>query len=492
MIEPLLGFVALLRQNGLTIGPDRTLLAARSLEFVDLADRSAVQRSLRITLVTHRDDEALFDELYGRWFDAGALLDDPAPTGVDDQRSGPMHRTDAELTLDTERRLHDAVYVDDPSQRLGVTSDRAETGTGTSSASVIDRHGDPVEALVDTDTIVGRRVAQVSDSTSTTTRPPTDEPTRIVLPSDPDDDERGGTDRTGGDVEQLVDQLLDRRRRHLGRFEPSDPSVTSSINRSTTVLANPFDQDEQQMLQRVVAMIRPQLSGGTSWRRRAADLGAIDLRRTLRRTITTAGVPIHVQRRSTTSHRARLVVLVDTSLSVRPSARLMLHLAHQLRRQVGSVRVFAFIDRCVEVTDVIRHSDLPTALGDLLDDQPGGPLDPARSSDYGSAFHSLRRHHRSVFDARSTMFVLGDGRSNGRDPATEWVRDLTASCRRTIWLTPEPEGAWAFGHGEMAGYAEAVDVAWTVRSLDHLLALARSGRIRPPVHARRSTPRDVR
>ncbi|MEM1333031.1 MAG: VWA domain-containing protein [Actinomycetota bacterium] len=212
----------------------------------------------------------------------------------------------------------------------------------------------------------------------------------------------------------------------------------------------------------------PQLVGAPAWRRRPSRSGEFDLRHTLRSSVTLGGVPAVVRRRGPATTRPDLVVLVDTSVSMRPSARLMLHLVHALRRRPGRVRVLAFVDECVDVTDVVRHADLAMALGTLLDDAPGGVLDPARSSDYGTALASLWHRYARVLRPSTTVLILGDGRSNGRAPGFDLVADLTARCRRTVWCSPEPEGAWGFGNGEMAAYAERVDAAISVRSLDQL------------------------
>ncbi|MFV0309580.1 MAG: VWA domain-containing protein, partial [Desertimonas sp.] len=115
-----------------------------------------------------------------------------------------------------------------------------------------------------------------------------------------------------------------------------------------------------------------------------------------------------------------------------------------------------------------RHADLAVALGGLLDDAPGGPLDPARPSDYGAALGSLWHRYAALVSPSTSVVLLGDGRSNGRDPGLGHVTELTRRARRTVWCTPEPEGAWGFGNGEMAHYAERVDGAVSLRTLDDL------------------------
>lgn len=100
------------------------------------------------------------------------------------------------------------------------------------------------------------------------------------------------------------------------------------------------------------------------------------------------------------------------------------------------------------------------------------------ASDYGVALGSLWHRFASLLRSSTTVLILGDGRSGGRDPGFAHVDALVRRCRRTVWWTPEAEGAWSFGNGEMTEYAERVDAAMTVRTLDDLLGVARTGALR--------------
>lgn len=468
MIDALVGFVALLRHHGLDVGTDRTLAAARALEHTDLAAPRAVKRALLVTLVGHRHHVELFDCLFDQWFDggelAGAVLADAEV--LPHESVGPAPTSDISLMLDTERKLHDAVYVDDPSERIGVTTERrGERDRSAGPARAVGApHGDQVRAAVDAATGVGDADGETARVAEAARSAPGRKAAEVHLPTG---------DAPGKQFDELLHLMATARRRRLDPLEAR--SVAPAHARSRSILANPFDDAELATLRRIVEVLRPQLVGAPAWRRTPDPTGETDLRRTLRRAVTTGGVPIEVSRRRPPITRPEVLLLVDTSLSMRPSVRLMLHLAHHLRARLARVRVLAFIDRCVDVTDVIRHSDLATALGQLIDDAPGGPLDPARSSDYGSALRSLWSHSGHLVRPAATVFVLGDGRSNGRETGVDLVAEITDRCRRTIWLTPEPRGAWHFGHGEMARYAAVVDVAWTVRSLDDLVSLATSG-----------------
>ncbi len=464
MIDVIVGFVALLRGHGIEVGADRSALAARALQFVDLSDRSATKRTLRLTLVMHGADEVHFDELFDRWFAGSPLVDeigsDVLPAGTADGESGqPAVEIDAATAPDA--------YVDDPSEQIAVSSDGGDPDRRRVHGDTPESSDGDVAARFDAAAQVGRiDPTDRSGPAERTDGSAAAEETLIELASDVDGDP--------DDVASIRSAMDEARRARLALLAPNRPSAPPTL-RPNSVLANPFDRDEQRALDDAVRTLWPQLAGSPAWRRRSAPIGDLDVRRTLRSSVALGGVPAAVRHRAPATTRPELLVLVDTSVSMRPFSRLMLHLAHALRRRPGRVRVLGFVDEFVDVTDVIRHADLAAALGGLLDDAPGGPLDPARSSDYGAAFASLWHRYARLLRPSTTVLVLGDGRSNGRDPGFAHVDAVTTRCRRTLWCTPEPEGAWGFGNAEMGQYARRVNVAATIRSLDDLRDVVRSG-----------------
>jgi uncharacterized protein with von Willebrand factor type A (vWA) domain len=80
MNHPALDVVQLgrsLRDAGLAIGVDQVTLFARSLELVDIMTRSEIYLAARTTLVTRREDLAIFDDEFDRWL-GGELVAKPA------------------------------------------------------------------------------------------------------------------------------------------------------------------------------------------------------------------------------------------------------------------------------------------------------------------------------------------------------------------------------------------------------------------------------
>jgi len=78
-----------------------------------------------------------------------------------------------------------------------------------------------------------------------------------------------------------------------------------------------------------------------SARRRRSRRGGPDARRTLRRALSTGGVPVEVVHRRPVPHRPDLVLLCDVSGSVAAFARFTLLFCHELQGQFARVRSFA-------------------------------------------------------------------------------------------------------------------------------------------------------
>lgn len=193
------------------------------------------------------------------------------------------------------------------------------------------------------------------------------------------------------------------------------------------------------------------LRGALTPQRRPAAGGRIDPGKTMRRNMRTDGipfVPVTVRREE---DRPRLVVLADVSLSVRATAQFTLNLVHGLQDMFTSVRTFAFVAECAETTEIFRDNPSERALGTIFG---GDVLDVDANSDYGSAFAEFLEEHSSALTRRTTLLVLGDGRSNGKDPNLAAFQEMTRRVRETVWLTPEPRFSWSLGGCDLPAYSE--------------------------------------
>ncbi|WP_254190644.1 VWA domain-containing protein, partial [Nocardia noduli] len=103
-------------------------------------------------------------------------------------------------------------------------------------------------------------------------------------------------------------------------------------------------------MRRLVTPLARKLATRLAARRKKSVRGHIDMRRTLRRSMATGGVPIDPVLRARKHGRPDLVILADLSGSVTGFAEFTLHLTQALQDQFSRVRSFGFIDTCDEIT----------------------------------------------------------------------------------------------------------------------------------------------
>ena len=77
------------------------------------------------------------------------------------------------------------------------------------------------------------------------------------------------------------------------------------------------------------------------------------------------------------------------------------------------------------------------------------------------------------------MIVLGDARTNGREPHAEVFAQVSERAGRLFWLNPEPKLYWNYGDSVMAAYERYCDGAfecWTTRHLENFVNVVAGGR----------------
>jgi uncharacterized protein with von Willebrand factor type A (vWA) domain len=201
-------------------------------------------------------------------------------------------------------------------------------------------------------------------------------------------------------------------------------------------------------------------------RRRRRDRGRLDIRRTVRRSLSSGGVLLEPVFRRPKIARPDLYVLCDVSGSVAEFASFTLTLLQAMTAEFSRMRSFAFVDGIDEVTDHLH--DVASFLevrhvlyrADVIRDDG--------HSDYGSVFERFWERHGDGLDSRSTIIITGDARSNHREPQVAMLRRIHQRARRVYLLNPEPEDDWNTTDSIVDAYLSAVDGVFEVRNLRQL------------------------
>lgn len=226
--------------------------------------------------------------------------------------------------------------------------------------------------------------------------------------------------------------------------------------------------DEQAEMRRAVKPLARRLATRLAVKRKRARRGRLDVRRTLRRSLATGGVPIEPAWKSRKITRPDLLLICDVSGSVAAFAKFTLMFCHALQGQFARVRSFAFIDTVDEVTHLFEDGDFSDAMRRMNAEADLVWLDG--HSDYGHAFERFHAGWAEAINPRTTVLILGDARNNYR-ASNAWVlADLRRRARRVYWLNPEPAPTWNSGDSIVREYERHCDDMVECRTLRHLAA----------------------
>ncbi|MCG8969192.1 MULTISPECIES: VWA domain-containing protein [Streptomyces] len=427
--ERLTSLVAALRAHGIRIGTGESVDAARAVEALGLADRELLREGLAATLLHTPGQRRVFDPVFDLYFPRRSGGPESAPAGRDELRD----------------RIADALAADDRAllERLAA---EAVAGFG--------GYGSPGSPGSD---------GWSSHQTLDRLRPQT-------LLARVRDDVRARGGGTGFADRLLEDEIRRRiedfrrmvaseaRRRvaeRRGRDEIARRAVATTPDRVDFLL---LGKDRLAELRRTVQPLARKLATRLAARRRRASRGSIDLRRTLRGSLSTGGVPMRPVLRRRRPVRPELVLLCDVSGSVAGFSDFTMLLVQALHDQFGKVRVFAFVNRVDEVTGLLVHGAAdPEGLGARIAERATLTAWHG-SSDYGVALGEFAERYGDAVGPRTTVFVLGDARTNMGDPNLAAVRELAGRARRVYWLNPEQRSRWGTGDSAAPEYAELVEM----------------------------------
>jgi uncharacterized protein len=161
-------------------------------------------------------------------------------------------------------------------------------------------------------------------------------------------------------------------------------------------------------------------------------------------------------------------VLCDVSTSVTSASVFFLSVLHALHDQFRKLRSFVFVERISEVTDVFERERSFAAVSRKIATD-AGVADVSGYTDYGRVWLEFLGKVVDDLDPRSTVIVLGDARTNGREPHAQAFGQVAERAGRTFWINPEPRLYWNYGDSVMAAYepfCDGVFECWTTKQLE--------------------------
>jgi uncharacterized protein with von Willebrand factor type A (vWA) domain len=229
------------------------------------------------------------------------------------------------------------------------------------------------------------------------------------------------------------------------------------------------NRDEMAQLERALRPLSRKLAVRLARKRRRRRRGPVDLRSTVRRSLSTGGVPIDLRFKPPRPTKPEIIVIADISGSVASFARFTLHLVHAISSQFSKVRSFVFVDGLDEVTRLFEGADDPSdAVARINAEADVIAFDG--HSDYGRALLTFHERFASDVTMRTTILILGDARNNYHQAHAEVLADLRYRAKALYWLNPEPTSYWNSGDSIVNQYAPYCDRVIECRTLRQLEA----------------------
>lgn len=431
--ERLIDFVTALRTKGIMVGTGETVDAADAMRVIGLDNRNILREGLATTVTRRSGQRETFDAIFDIYF--------PAKVG----RPQSADEADESLTVDVLRDLLVEALADIDMDALEELAEIAVDRFGEISGDT--RGWSALRALdqVQPQTLLARTLAMRGSSG-------VDD--RLAL--------SGTTEREDvraliGEYRTMVEAEARRRTSEVrGRDAMAEGAVAAQSEHIEFLSANSTQFDE---LRRSVRPLARRLATRLAARRKRSYHNSIDIRKTLRHSLSTGGVPINLILVKPRATRPDLVLLCDVSGSVAGFSNFTMLLVQAMRNQFRKIRVFAFVNAMDDVTDLIEPDtdEDGEGLQNRIVSQ-ARVTKGSSSSDYGTAFAEFVAEHLDSIGSRTSVLILGDARSNYRPPGLEDVRDIAARSRRTFWLNPEQMSFWGVGDSVAADYAGIVEM----------------------------------
>ena len=450
VVDRLVGFVEALRSKGINVGPSETIDAAAAVEVLGFDDRELVKEGLAATLIRRGGQRDVFDQTFDLFFPKAVGA--PSATlqfEVDDVEVSDIRALLAMALAEADLRAleHIAEIAVDFLGRVG------QEGTNTAGWSAFQT----LERLAPSTLIVpalemrtrSSQGAGDSGGASQQGSSGTGEPAFA---------ERVARDEVRQAVEAFREMVAAEARRRTaevrGRELVTQHAVRTGGNQIDFLSAN---QHELEELRRSVQPLARKLASRLAAKRRRRRRGPIDIRRTVRKSMGTGGIPIKPIYVKPRPSRPELVLLCDVSGSVSGFSQFTMLLVQALSAQFTKVRVFAFVNAMAEVTDIVKESTGAggSELAHRLTHE-ARVTNWHSSSDYGSALVEFEENFASAVGPRTAVVILGDARNNNQKPHFEALHAIAARSKRTFWLNPEHPSRWGLGDSDALEYGEIV------------------------------------
>jgi uncharacterized protein len=438
----LLAFFEELRSEGVAVGTSEIMDAFEALDQVGWADQRDFREAMAATIAKSQEDRRVFELLFERYFFRAAEAE-ALEQGISEERYEGSERLDLDELREQIRRA------------ISAGSDGEMRDLARLAITAFGRRGERSGVIgVDVQRIRRSMGLQARGRSSEGEELPALDPAQVR------------------EFEQLLRRELERATiERTGKLPPSRP--LAELDRALPT----SPAQDLAAVHRAVAQLKRRIATLGHEQRGRRKGRVVDVRRTMRASLETGGVPLRLRYRPKRPRRPEIYVLCDVSTSVSSASVFFLSVLHALHDSFRKLRSFVFIERISEVTDIFEHERDFRRISERVSSE-GGVADVSGYTDYGRVWLEFYEEIAEELGPRSTVIVLGDARTNGRDAHAEIFGRIAERAGRTLWLNPEPKLYWNYGDSVMAAYEPHCDGAfecWTTKQLETFVKVVASG-----------------
>ncbi|MGI8749410.1 MAG: VWA domain-containing protein [Thermoleophilaceae bacterium] len=444
-----------LRTEGMAVGTSELLDCFQALEAVSWTDRAGFREALSATLAKSQEDRRVLELVFDRFFFRAAERE-AVEQGVREENARAASDAGERMDMDELREaIRSALASPDSSD--GEMRDLARLAI-----AAFGRQGEG-SGVIGVDVQRIRRTLGLKGESR--------QAEELAQP-DPEAVPREALREFERHVRRELERALIERTQSLPPARPLNELDRALPTGAARDLAD---------VHRVVAQLRRRLATQGRQSRGRSRTSVVDVRATMRQSLSTGGVPVDLRYRPKRPRRPELFVLCDVSTSVTSASVFFLSMLHALHDSFRKLRSFVFVERVSEVSEVFARERSFEAVSRAIGSD-AGVADVSGYTDYGRVWVEFLDLVIDDLDPRSTVIVLGDARTNGREPHAAVFAHLSERAGRTFWMNPEPKLYWNYGDSVMAAYepyCDGVFECWTTKQLEGFVdAIAELGPVR--------------
>ncbi len=452
MVNLILKFVACSRAAGLRVSSSEVLDCLNHLELIDVVDEPLFKETLRANFAKSRREQSQFDHIYHLYFHE-MRSQSSIP------HSDSLEKLIQEILTTVEKKMEDSEILQalldfmagDPlayleeMQQIQTAGDNAPEGINSGYAPLV-RRLEIMAQITGINEAVGRFLA-------------------------------GNRLRISWEDRQALAAHFDERLENARRLLREDTRpFTEEINQVQSYEQHmnqlgdksffSLSKKEVEEMREIVEQLVRKLKDTVNRRYSKHNRGMLDIKKTLRLAAKYQGIPIEVVYKQRPKRKGKIVTLCDVSGSVWSAARFMLNMLYSLQDCFLQVRSFIFVSELEEVTKVFEDNEINKAIDKALKD---ASINYNASTNYGTTFRHFRREYMDILNKKTTLIIIGDGRTNYANPEEKILDEMREKCRRIIWLNPESLMFWHTGDSRMSTYESYCNEVRQCQNLNQLV-----------------------